>query len=167
MLAAWGIYWRNVACGAGNVECGSELMKFFGKQHCESKAHCLICRNRVGGAAWRKSIVDAFTDVEDVDFDCPKGIVWDAIIPVKDFSRVETSHPEPETTLRPWGHVREAIVEHSSDSGGRWDSLKDLLQTTEKHVKLLGERQSPCWRSRQLRRVREAYAVVVANEEGA
>ena len=51
--------------------------------HCQSHAHCRVCRNLKGGRAWRKSIAKSYElpqakpeAVDVVDFECPYGLPW-------------------------------------------------------------------------------------------
>ena len=50
-------------------------MKFFTSNHCRSNEHCEKCRDIVN-KNFRKSIVEVFDDVDEVDFECPFGKFW-------------------------------------------------------------------------------------------
>jgi hypothetical protein len=47
--------------------------------HCQSRAHCKVCRNFDGGRKWRESLSKAYQlPNNDVDFECPYGMQWSA-----------------------------------------------------------------------------------------
>ena len=50
-------------------------MDFFTSNHCRSNKHCEKCRD-IDNTNFRKSIVEVFDDVYDVDFECPFGKFW-------------------------------------------------------------------------------------------
>ena len=45
--------------------------------HCQSGSHCGICRKKVGGHGWRRSLMSLFVlPNNEVDFICPYGKSW-------------------------------------------------------------------------------------------
>lgn len=55
---------------------GEFAMTFFETAHCKSQRHCTICRDKGGGAMWRKSVLKAFGGSDTPDFECPFGKQW-------------------------------------------------------------------------------------------
>ena len=53
-------------------------MNFFNSEHCQTKAHCHNCRDKVNGRGFRASLMKSFDDIKRVDFKCPDGMKWGA-----------------------------------------------------------------------------------------
>lgn len=66
-------------------------MKFYNSTHCQSKAHCHVCRTKeASGVEFRKAMQKIFADIKTVNFECPFGVSWgakqqlrDVLLPVK------------------------------------------------------------------------------------
>ena len=47
------------------------------KTICQTRIHCVTCRDRVGGREWRESLGKVITLPNNlVDFECPHGVEW-------------------------------------------------------------------------------------------
>ncbi len=116
------------------------MSKFF-EFHCESKAHCELCRQRNNGKVWRIMMMDAFEDVQTPDFACPTG------------------HPFVDDMPTPSYEEACKAIDAAEDTG-LWSDLKHArrnhAQAIEQHPEY-----SDCWRKKQQNRVINMYLVVV------
>lgn len=85
------------------------MTSFFETIHCQSKAHCQICRNRDGGRAWRRQILDIFKTEVGEDFACPDGIEWGIKEPPLMEKPIETDS-RPAKTLKQAASFGQAIL---------------------------------------------------------
>jgi hypothetical protein len=60
-----------------NMNMENERTLFTETPHCQSKAHCSICRKKESGRPFRVSLSSTFRLPDDeIDFKCPFGIDW-------------------------------------------------------------------------------------------
>jgi len=50
---------------------------FFDSYHCKSKFHCKTCRD-IEDDGFRVQLHDSFSDIHEINFDCPHGVPWGA-----------------------------------------------------------------------------------------
>jgi len=127
-------------------------MTFFLSDHCQTHAHCEVCRARLDGAAWRASIAAAFDGIDGRDFVCPEGRSWTDHVPA---GTQDKGKPGPT-----YMHVRLEILR--APRIGLWPALKDSLRVTEAMINL-HKGYTDCWRARQRRRIVQQY--VTAKEK--
>ena len=60
------------------------MRRFASTFHCQSRAHCTVCRNFDGGRAWRQSIAAVYSIPGKTDFACPYGLPWGFVSPPRD-----------------------------------------------------------------------------------
>ena len=51
-------------------------MNFTDTPFCAKREHCVICRDKIGGAEWRKAMSKSFEVDGGADFPCPFGVPW-------------------------------------------------------------------------------------------
>ena len=84
------------------------MTSFFQTIHCQSKAHCQICRNHDGGRAWRKQILSIFKTEVGEDFECPEGFAWGISEPPQ--SLLIHAEDRPEKTIKKAKSFAQAIL---------------------------------------------------------
>jgi hypothetical protein len=109
-------------------------MKPFAQSNaCRSRLHCITCRDREGGRAWRVNVGRSFSlPVDAPDFDCPYGVPWGV-------STAPEPEKPPETIPREKWPMAVRVVARMAKDGERGvgDTLARLIVGGEQFKRLM------------------------------
>jgi hypothetical protein len=123
------------------------MKSFFKSKHCTSRKHCQSCRN-IDSESFRKSIYEAFDDVEEVNFECPFGKAWGVV--------EKKEEPKKEQVNQPRTMVDGKYIMANLDKFDYIPDLRNRAESVDEQVKKA--KCTRCKKNKLLRRLSD-YAL--------